>query len=263
MHPIALNTFKNMLAIILLIPTIYIAGIDLFRDASGSDYLMLLLSGALGIGIADTFFFKSLNLLGAGLTAIVDCLYSPFIIILSVLWLGERLDGWQVLGVILIVSAVLAATRTPGSISRRNLILGIIYGILAMGFMAVGIVSVKPILVRSPLLWVTVVRLVGGAIVLLLVLTLHPKRRLIIGSLRDSRGWKYTITGSVLGAYLALLFWLGGMKYTQMSIASALNQTSNIFMYIFAAWFLKEHLNWKMTIGIVAGVIGAFLVTFG
>ena len=261
-HPIALNLFKNTLALFLFIPTIYLFGYKLNHDAPMQDYYLLMISGALGIGIADTFFFKSLNLLGAGMTAIVDCLYSPFIIILSILWLGERLAFWQVVGVILIVSAVLTATRGGKSISRRDLAWGVGYGVLAMGFMAVGIVMIKPILDRSPLLWVTEIRLVGGAVVLFLMLVFNRNRRNIILSLNTPGSWRFTLPGSFIGAYLALVFWLGGMKYTQMSIASALNQTSVIFMFIFAAIFLHERLDWKMTIGIVLGAIGVFLVTF-
>ena len=78
----------------------------MLRDVPAYDYWMLLVSGALGIGISDTFFFMSLNRLGAALSAIVDCLYSPFIIGLSVLWLGESLSVIQILGVVMIVSAV-------------------------------------------------------------------------------------------------------------------------------------------------------------
>ncbi|MCK5258630.1 MAG: EamA family transporter, partial [Thermoplasmatales archaeon] len=78
-HPLALNTFKNLMAFVLFIPTIWFFGETLFRPVPAHIYILLLLSGVIGVGIGDSLFFKSLNLLGAGLTAIVDCLYSPFI----------------------------------------------------------------------------------------------------------------------------------------------------------------------------------------
>ena len=71
------------------------------------------------------------------------------------------------------------------------------------------------------------------------------------------------ITGSVAGAYLSLILWLAGMKYTQASVAAALNQTSNIFVFIFAGFFLKEVINLQRTIGIVLGVTGVFVVMLG
>ncbi len=261
-HPIALNLFKNFVAIILYVITSLIIGQSLFPTAPAEDYWLLLFSGALGIGISDTLFFRSLNLLGAALSSIVDCLYSPFIIGLSILWLGESLNAWQIVGVFLIISAVLTATfeKKSSHLTRRNLILGVIFGVLAMGTMAVGIVMVKPILERSPLVWVTQVRLVGGFLTLVVILLLHPRRRPILTSLTISRGWKYMLAGSFMGTYLALILWLAGMKYTQASIAAALNQSSNLLVFIFASLFLKEVINLRRIIGIIIGIAGVFLV---
>jgi drug/metabolite transporter (DMT)-like permease len=225
----------------------------------------LLASGALGIGLGDTFFFKSLNLLGAGLTAIVDCLYSPFIIGLSLLFLAERLSALQVVGAALVVAAVLAASLEwrPGLISRRDLALGILYGVLGLASMAVGIVAIKPLLERSPLLWATEVRVVGGIAVLAVILLFHPRRRAIASSVVATRGWGYMLGGSFAGAYLAMVLWLAGMKYTQASVASALNQTANVFIFIFAALLLREPITRRRTAGIILGFLGAILVSFG
>ncbi|MCX7786038.1 MAG: DMT family transporter, partial [candidate division WOR-3 bacterium] len=106
-HPIALNLFKNLIAIILFLITIKILGQSLLRNASSKEYLIFILSGILGMAIADTLYFMCLNQIGAGLLAIVSCLHSPFIIILSMLFLKERMTFLQIIGVILIVLAVL------------------------------------------------------------------------------------------------------------------------------------------------------------
>ncbi len=263
-HPIALNLFKNILALVLLLSTMYILGETICRDAPATEYVLLLVSGALGIGISDTLFFKSLNLLGAGLSAIVDCLYAPFIIGMSMFWLDERLSIWQFVGVAMIVSAVLTATSKnhTGNLHRRDLWWGVFFGAAAMAVNAVGIVMVKPLLGRTPLLWVCFFRLVGGMAVLGIVVLFHSGRREVLKTLALRKGWKYAIPGAFFGTYIALLLWLAGMKFTQASIASALNQTSNIFVFVFAALFLREPINRQRTIGIVLGVAGALLVTF-
>ena len=264
-HPIGLNMFKNTLAMLLFIPTLWIFGSPLLRPVPYTDYLLLIASGALGIGIADTLFFMSLNRLGAGMTAIVDCLYSPFIICLSFIWLRETMSVWQIIGVLMIVSAVLttAQRKSRGKIQPRDLLLGIIFGVVAMACMAVGIVMIKPLLNRSPLLWATEVRLWGGVFILGPLIILHPQRQQIVTSVFSAKSWGYTITGSFLGAYVAMILWLTGFKYTQASTASALNQTSNIFLFIFAALFLKEMINSQRIIALILGVAGAFIVTFG
>ena len=264
-HPVGLNLAKDLLAVVLFIPTVWILGQTHFRQVPIEEYAILLLSGALGIGVADTLFFKSLNVLGAGLSAIVDCLYSPFIIVLSIFWLDESLALWQIVGAAMIVSAVLSITRERNSngSGKKVILLGVLWGALAMAANAIGVVMVKPILDRSPLLWVTEVRMVGGAVVLLIILMFHPARRAILKSIRAPQRWGYTLAGSFIGGYVSVLLWLAGMKYTQASIASALNQTSNIFIFIFAALILRERITPLRTAAIMLAVAGAILVTFG
>jgi drug/metabolite transporter (DMT)-like permease len=264
-HPIGLNLFKDLFALVLFLPTMWLFGETLWRDAPAAEYALLLASGALGIGLGDTFFFKSLNLLGAGLTAIVDCLYSPFIIGMSMLFLAERLSVLQGVGAALVVAAVLAASLEwrKGLIGRRDLAFGILYGVLGLASMAVGIVMIKPLLERSPLLWATEIRVMGGVAALAVILLFHRRRRAIVSSVVSTRGWRYMLGGSFAGAYLAMVLWLAGMKYTQASVAAALNQTANVFIFIFAALLLREPITRRRTLGIVLGFAGAVLVSFG
>lgn len=264
-HPIALNMFKNILAMVLLLPTMLLVGEKLFYPAPANEYWWLILSGAIGIGIGDTLFFKGLNMLGAGLLSIVDTLYLPMVIFLSIIWLGESLSVWQFMGVVAIIGAIILATYEKRSekLSRHNLIWGIIYGLTAMAAMAVSIVFTKPLLERSPIIWLTEIRLVGGVIVLLIVFAFHKSKRPILVSLTHAHGWKYMFWGSFLGAYLSMMIWLAGMKYAQASVASALNQTSNVLIFVLAAIFLKERFNFRRIAAIVIAMGGVFLVTFG
>jgi drug/metabolite transporter (DMT)-like permease len=264
-HPIALNLFKNLMAVVLIIITILLGGNTILHTAEMRDYWLLVLSGALGIGISDTLFFMCLNRLGASLTAIVDCLYSPSVILLSIFWLGESLSAMQLIGVGLIILAIIIATQKKGraGISPKNLFWGILFGVLAMFTVAVGIVLIKPVLSRSPLLWVSLVRFSGGVAVLLIVLAFHRQRKVILKSILSTKSWGYTLSGSFVGAYLALIIWLAGMKYTQASTAAALNQTSSVFVFVFAALILKEPINLQRLAGIITAIGGVFLVTFG
>jgi drug/metabolite transporter (DMT)-like permease len=264
-HPVALNTFKDVLAVILYVPTLAIAGVSLIQNYPASDYVLLLVSGVIGIAVGDTLLFKSLNTIGAGASALVSCLYSPFIIGLSFVWIGERLTWLQLVGVVLIISAVLETTRTGNrkiSDVRRNLF-GVAWGILAVAAMAVGVVMIKPLLDEAPVLWVLQIRLIGGVAALLLFLAINPARGRILSTLliRKSRG--YTFVSSMIGGYVAMLIWLGGIKFTKASIAAALNQTNTIFVLVFAALILRERITAGRIIAILLAVTGALLVTFG
>lgn len=263
-HPLALNMFKDLLALVLFVPTIFLFGVSIVRSVPLSAYTLLLLSGVIGIGVGDTVFFMSLNILGAGLTGIVICMYSPFTIMLSTIFLGERMSLPQIVGAFLIISAVLIATieRQKITIGRHRLIAGILLGVLSSAAMAAGIVMIKPLLAHTPVLWATGIRLFGGTTALALILSRYPGRRRIIDSLISTKRWVYTISGSFLGAFLAMIVWIAGMKYTQASVASALNQTSVIFIFIFAGLILHEPVNLRRVIGIIMAFVGSFFVSF-
>jgi drug/metabolite transporter (DMT)-like permease len=240
---------------------------ELLLPLATRDYILLLVSGAIGIGISDTLFFMTLNRVGAGLQAIINTSYSPSIIILSYIFIGERLTPIQLIGVVLILNAVLSVGWMRGTpkkhLPTRVLVFGIFLGILATSTQAVSIVMIKPTLGSYPLIWANCWRLLGGLVMTLLLLPLLPQRRQALASLHNLRVWRVMIPGVVMGTYVSLLFWLGGMKYTLASTASALNQTATLWTFLLAALLLREPVTWKRVAGLFLGLGGVALVTFG
>jgi|WetSurMetagenome_2_1015567.scaffolds.fasta_scaffold112131_2 drug/metabolite transporter (DMT)-like permease len=264
--PIGLNLFKNVFALLLFLAIMPVLGRKVLPAASFGDCALLLASGFLGVAVSDTLFLTALNTLGASFLAIVDCVYSPFIIVLSYFFLGERLNLWQLAGVLLIAAAIgLLAWKSPaenGMIPRRDLVRGIVLGILAMLTVAVGIVMIKPMLAHTDVFWATSMRLLGGIGGLILVLPFHPRRREILRSLAVPANWKSMVPASIFGSFLSLLFWVAGMKYTLATVAAVLNQMNVIFIFILAAVFLKEKASpWKI-FAVLLAFLGAFLASF-
>ncbi len=263
--PFALNLFKNVVAVLLFLITLLMLGKSPLRPVPAMDYIMLLLSGIIGIAISDTIYFKSLNILGAGLSSIVNCTYSPTVILFSFIFLRERLDFWQFVGTALILSAIIISSRRVDThhITSGDLIKGIIWGVLSMALVAFSIVMVKPILNRSPVLWSAEMRLIGGAMAMLIMLPFYPQKERIIASINPSKEWRFIISGIFLGGYLSMILWVAGMKYTLSSVAAVINQTSIIFVFIFAGIFLKEPMSLRRSIGIILAICGVILTTVG
>ena len=268
MPPLALNLFKNVLALALFTLTMVVVGQPFLRvEASGGDLALLLLSGAIGIGVSDTLFFMCLNRVGAGLQAIVNTSYSPIIILLSVAFLGERLNAMQAGGAVLIVGAVLAVTwvrgdrRATARVPER--LKGILLGIGATATQGISIVMVKPLLEESPILWVTWWRLLGGLALGGLVLLATREQRQSVRFLARPRSWAVMVPGAIMGSYVSLLFWLAGMKFAPASIAAALNQTSSLWTFVLAVLILHEPATRRRVVGLALGVVGVMLVSLG
>ena len=262
-NPLGLNFFKGILSILFFAGMILITGQPVLFKAPWQSYVLLALSGIIGIAISETLFYASLNRLGAGLSAVVSCTYSPFVIIFSVIFIQERMTLLQLFGVLLIVSAVLTISQKnhESHVPRKNLISGIAMGTASTLTLAVGIVIMKPILNKSPLLWTTMVRLLGGVLFLSIFIYLNPRRREILAAAFSPKNWGPMVPGSFLGGCLSLLVWMGAMKYTQASQASALSELNIIFIFILGAIFLKESVTKGRIIALFLAVVGAILVT--
>ena len=259
---LAMNLFKTAFGAVLFALTLIVTGTSFFPALPGHHYLLLFLSGLLGIAVSDTLLFVALNKLGAELTAIVDCVYSPFVIGLSILFLREEMNPIQSAGVAFIVLAVFLITlrKSDAQIPRRTLFAGIGIGVLSMFFSAAGIVLMKPVLGQAALIWASFLRLTTGTVFVGLFIAFQPGRRAILRPLRSPRNIRLLVPASFLASYLSLLIWMGGMKYTQASIAATLNQMSAVFIFILAAIFLKERITPLKLAAIILAFAGAVLV---
>jgi drug/metabolite transporter (DMT)-like permease len=206
-----------------------------------------------------------LNIVGAGINAIVDCLYSPFVILFAYVLIGERIGRWQFVGMALIILGVLIASRhePPRGVTRRRLVIGVSWGVLSMATLGFGIVIAKPVLDRSPVLWATAMRQFGSLAALSLVALASPRRREFFAVFRPSRSWRFSVPGTLLGSFLALILWIAGMKYSTASVAAILNQTSTIYILILASLFLGEAFTLRKVLAAGMAVGGIVLVILG
>jgi drug/metabolite transporter (DMT)-like permease len=263
--PFALNVFRVAVSTAFLVLTLIPMKHDLLFRAPLSDYLILIASGIIAIAISDTFLLMALNRLGAGIMAIVDCLYAPFVVLFAYLMLGERLGMWQGFGMALVIIGVLIAAghTPPKGIPSKQVLLGVCFGVLAMLTVAFGIVLAKPVLEHSPVLWATTIRQAGALVAMIPAALILPVRKDVMSAFKPAPAWKYTIPATLFGSYLALLFWIGGMKYSLAGPAAILNQTTAIYVLIFASIFLDEPFTLKKVIASVITIAGIAMVTLG
>jgi len=259
--PMALNLFKCTVTLILLIPTLLLCGIDLFPEKPAYDWIMFCVSGLLGIALADTLFFMALSRLGAGMTAIVDCLYLPIVIFISFVFLDEILGIKGLFGATLVFIAIFvgSASKKGISVTGIDFFIGIILGILAISLIAGSIVMLKRLLEDTNVLWASFARVLAGTLGLYLIVLLSPGRKKLLAELYPSKTWFSALPASVSGNYIAMIAWLAGMKYAMVSVAAVLNQLSTVFIFILAAIFLKEPVTLPRVSATIFAVSGAIL----
>ncbi len=263
MPPVALNLFKGLLGLVLSVLTMLVLGVGFVPEGvTVADFALVFVSGAVGIGVADTLFFMALNRMGAARLAIVDCTYSPFVMLASWVHLGEPVSAMLVPAVLLMAVAIIVGAWEPGAFQRsawRREKAGIALSTLSVLLMAVAIVAIKPILDTNDAWWVLTVRLAGGVCFLAVQGALPRFRAEVLAALRPSRAWLRAVPASFVGTYVAIFLWTLGMKLTYTNTASVLNQLSNVFILPLAAIFLHERLGTRQVVAIVLGFSAGIL----
>ncbi len=257
-----MNLFKISLTMVLMVPTIAITEGVIPPDLTWQQWLLLLFSGFVGIMLADLFYLRALQLIGASLTGLTGSLYSPFVVLLSFFYLGERLNNWQMIGMALVMVGVLVISYRRKSLAIEHPHpLGFLFAALGVFFTALGIVIIKPISNDIPFFWIITIRSLGGLVTMVLFNLLMGKSLNII-KVFQSRGRYWLFLGAFLGQYLSTMVWVAGYKFTSASVASILNESASLFILLLGWLVLKEKVTQRKIIGALISSIGVMCVLF-
>lgn len=282
---LTLNFNKNLLVLLMLLPLPWLLHGSQGPDLSWGEVGMSMASGFLGIAVADTLYFVALSQLGAGRMGVIGNAYSPMVIVLSLVWLGERLHFWQVVGFMLVMAGVFVIAQrprparvvvgkprpppdpmppdvTPPAPGDRTHAMSFLIGLTAIVLMAVAIVMIKPILESRLLGWVTLLRLIGALIGLVVIAAIRGDLPLLRARGRKIN-WKLLAAAAFFGQGLSMVLWLGGYKYAPASIAAVLNETASVFILLLAWWWLREPLGRQGVFGVALTLPGVALMLMG
>ncbi len=262
MPPMALNLFKNVLMLVLL----GLTALVLVREVPSLPQAAIwicLISGVIGIGFGDTLYLSALNRLGAARTGVAGMLYSPFVVLLSIPFLGERMVALQWLGFGLVLLG-LTAVNWPGRVRLEQVgaPLGLAFAALSMLANALSIVMVKPLLESENFFWVVTLRMLGGTLSMLIYLLLTRALQPTLAHYGRPHHWPTLFAGAFIGSYIAMLLWLAGYKYAPASIASILNESASLFILLLAWWLLDERFARRQWWGSALAFVGlGFVIT--
>lgn len=281
-HPLVMNFGKNALGFILLIPTaLFIDGPPPLQ-LSPDDLMRIGLSGFFGVGLADAFMLAAMRHLSATSVAILECLFAPFILLLSMFFLQETLISQHLWGGALIMASLfivlpeadqgeadLDASRQDESSNsnfqqkpfQAKVWLGSLLMSVGLFITAAGILLVKPSFSTVPLFWLIAYRMGIGTISSAIALCYCQKPFQQIKTLWSCEQKGIVYGSFVMSSYIALSLWVAGYKFLQAPIAAILNQTSTIFTVLFAVVLLRESLTFKKVASAFLASIGVLLIS--
>ncbi|HLO85147.1 MAG TPA: DMT family transporter [Nostocaceae cyanobacterium] len=256
------------MAISLLCVTIIITG-DLALNLTPLPILLLLLSGAVGIGLGDTAFLAAINHLGARRALLLGTLSPPMTAIAATIFLKESLNISAWCGILLTILGVAwvitERVSDNANISSTHLWRGIGFGFLAeiadssgaiFSRAAFGLTNFSP-------LWAALLRLVA-ALVIILACAWFPKRQKNPFSYPYWQSKKVILasfSAAFCGTYLGIWLQQIAIKFTSAGIATTLLQTSPLFV-IPIAIFMGEKVTWRAIAGVIIAILGIALLFY-
>ena len=211
-------------------------------------------------GLAPLYSFVAVQQIGAGQAALLSLLETPFIILLGLIFLRERLSrwGWGAAGLALLGTFVI--TFDPAAL-RLSWTQGEFYALLSSFLYALGIVASRQVFRQLNAGWTSGFLLILGTIVLALFLPVAAS-----GSVVELSLTMLTILG-VIGLTRGLIWLLfnSGMKEIGASSAAILFLSSSFFTVIIQAGIaaLLPNLALQPTTNLLMSLIGGILIAFG
>ena len=269
LSPLLIVVLKNTIAIFCFIVFFVLFDIPFWVSSlNQTDYYKIIISGVLGMGIADILFIKALSKIGANRVAIVNCFEPGVVYFFSIILLGSFLTTIQLLGFLIVVVALLIISYEKDELEINPKIKnqGMLFQILAVILSSFGIVLIKPVLLKlnmsiSQLLWVTFFRLLPGFVFTFFLFLFQKNKFQLLMPLKIKFVALKIIVASGLGTFLALSFWIiGYANIKKPPVASILGQTSVLFIVVLSYFFLHEKTSKTKLIAMMFAVCGVFFI---
>ena len=234
--PIEINFLKNIIAFIIFSPVLLF-----FNYSAQYKYsFILLLSGVIGIGLGDTFYLKSLNLIGTRKTLSIEALSPLIAAITGTLFIDDHLNINAWIGIVIVTGALVKIIRKKSYLLDRNSKLVInnnsldkyIYAFLSVFCAVIAALLSRFVLLDSDLtpIFTTEIRLFGS--ILFLSVVTKFKLKFSINNLNGKERSQFLISvlmGTNIGIFLQQIVF----KSLPLGIGWTLLSTSPIVSLLF------------------------------
>lgn len=269
---LGLNFGKNLLASLILLLQLSVAALWSGRtllSASADTWWWLGLSGLAGIVAGDTFYFRSLQILGARRALILSTTAPIFAAFMGWAFLGEALSSQIALGMTLTISGIVivvaersTSVEAPGLFPGATAT-GILAALAGAGCTALGGVFSRVGMQNVDSVEGAFIRLVVSAAAVTAIVGLRGELRSTRTQLADRKLLKTFAPAILMGTWLGI--WLSqiAFKHAPVSVVTTLLSTTPIFAVPLVRLFDRHRISRRAILGTLIAVSGVVLVVRG
>lgn len=263
--PWAVNLAKILIAAVLLgVTTIAVGQGGVLIHGPRRGLALVALSGVVGLTLGDTALFAAVRRVGVHQPLLLQTLAPVFAALLAIGFYGERLRPTDVIGAVVILAGVaLVVAPKKAERTRRFDLLGLALGVLAAFGQGAGVVVAKAGMDEVPIVASTVVRLVGAAVGMVVVMYFWGELGAAARTLTAVRTLRQVLLPTIIGTYLALILMMAGIALAPATVAAVLMSTTPIFSLFVDARFEGTPITLRGLGGTVLAVIGVGVLVAG
>jgi drug/metabolite transporter (DMT)-like permease len=270
--PAELNLVKGSFAVSLMIVTTLL----LHEKLPQMPTLMLgllLVSGAVGIGIGDTAYFESLNHMGSRLALLLAMLAPPMTGAIAWIFLGESISllGW--IGIVITIAGIIWVISEEQTDERKiaiNYKQGIKFAVISALAQAIGAVITRFAMTSADVtisaLQLSIIRLLAGILFLIIYIQISGRKPFtwLRKNSNEQHVSRYKLLRLIalvglLGTYSAIWLQSISIQFAPVAIAQTLLSTSPLFILPIIA-LRGEKLSFRAVGGVVVSLVGIILL---
>ncbi len=261
---LSVNMIRLVFAFLFLATFTWISrGIPFPIDASSHAWIWLAVSGLVGFVFGDYFLFRAFAMVSSRVTMLVMTLVPPITAFIGWLFLKEVMNLKEVAGMFMVVSGIGMAimSRNPENrkIKLNYPVKGLMFALLGTIGQAVGLVLSKYGMQDYDPFAATHIRIMAGMIGFAFIIVMLKKKQLVKNAMRDPKGLKFIIIGSIFGPFLGVSFSLLAVQNTATGIAATLMSLMPVLLIPPSIIFFKHKITWPEIAGAFVSVAGVAL----
>lgn len=261
---VQLNINRLIFAALLLAITILFAGIPVAIGLT--PFMLLIVSGFIGLVFGDGFLFKAFQIIGARVSMLIMAVAPGMTAIFGFFFLGETISYWGIFGMFITLFgiAIVVLERKEKKIKFRDMNkLGLLYGLLGALGQALGLIFAKAAFNQAEIhpMFATFLRIASSIVILTPLMLIFKKYKnpfqVYSG---NKKALLLTFSGSILGPYLGITLSLVAIANTKTGIAATLMSTVPVLMLPLVKIIYKEKIPGSGIVGAIIAVAGVAIL---
>lgn len=239
-------------------------GLPLPTDANIWQWTILGLSGFTGFFLSDLCLFKAFLLVGPRLSLMVFSLAPPMTATMSWLFLGDPLTGikWLAMAITLtgVVWVVAEQPRQLVAEDRRQRGIGIALAFVGAFWQAVSLLLTKIGLTGYDAAAATTLRVLGGAVGYLVLITALGRWPVMTATLKTPRVMAILSMGAFVGPYLGVICYVESIRHCHAGVVATIVATMPVLILPVSAMIYDERITLRAVCGALVSVGGVGLL---